>query len=94
MQILVYLSMENVDYLLLCFVGRTTGDYFYVVASENDTSVQVISKESFRLEAGQSKQLAISSIEYIAIQSDKPILVTQVCCIIILYIERTELFII
>lgn len=58
--------------------GRTTGDYLYILASESNTRVELTNGESFSLVSGQSRSLVISSMEYVAIRADKPVLVCQV----------------
>ncbi|XP_067936654.1 uncharacterized protein [Watersipora subatra] len=57
--------------------GRTTGDYFHVIAAENDTVVEVSSRTSVSLNAGKSQTIAARSDEYISFRSNKPILLTQ-----------------
>lgn len=63
---------------MYCIVERSIGDYFYVLAADNDTHVQVSDREPFTLQEGESRQLIISSMEHAAIRSDKSILVVQV----------------
>lgn len=58
--------------------GRSTGDYFYITAAENNTHVDIATKYIFTLDASESREIILSSMEHVKISSDKPILVTQV----------------
>ena len=72
-------AVISVDLVWLDIAGRTVGDYFYILAAEDGTQVAVSGRDNFTLNAGQSRSLVISSMELVAIHSDKPILVAQVC---------------
>lgn len=58
--------------------GRTVGDYFRIVASEDSTTVFISGESDVNLaKAGNFKQLIIGSNEYKNITSDKPIMLLQ-----------------
>ena len=66
--------------LLLCclLVGRTAGDFFYVMASEDNTTITITGRDSIVLNGGQTREVELTSYEYVYFNADKPILLTQV----------------
>ncbi|XP_062585994.1 IgGFc-binding protein-like [Saccostrea cucullata] len=57
---------------------RTTGDYFRIIAAEDNTEIQISGMPKVKIEkAGEWKQVTIPSEDHKLITSNKPIMLTQ-----------------
>ena len=73
------------EFLTAPFLSRESGDAFLVLASEDDTTIlgvcasmgQVTREIQYQLDAGESQNFTISSVEFCRFVSERPILLAQ-----------------